>query len=388
MKPVLLLPLGLLLLLGPVRARGEEEAPSAAAYRLGGMARVDEMQGRNAEALEHLNQSIALVPDPIILSNRGDLKKKLGDIPGAIADYDKAIEQKPKGLDTLYGNRGLMKHESGDLDGAISDYSQVILLKPESALIYNNRGYAWITKGDRVKAIADYAKAAELAPKTAKFRENLANARRDQGDYAGAVAEYDKIIALDPKQPLSYYHRGSLRQLAGDFAGAIQDFDRLVGFMPKAWVGYFHRGTARQAQGNPAAALADYDKALTDVRPASERVIPYREIVLRQLKRGTPDAELAKIVAKGKAGFYNDVGLYLSGSLAESDFLAKARKEDPEGGFERQCMSSYFVGMARLLSGDTAAAREFLEQSVATKQIELNEFILARSELARLTKSK
>jgi tetratricopeptide (TPR) repeat protein len=397
MKPVLLLPLGLLLLLGPVRARGEEEKPSVTAYRYGAMARADEMQGKNAEALEHFNRSLAIKPDPVIFSNRADLKKKLKDFSGAIADYDSAIALKPsdafagmgpEDVYVLYGNRGLLKHQLGDLDGAIADYSEVIRLHPNEAIYYNNRGYALITKGDRAGAIADYSKAAALEPKTVKFRENLANAKRDQGDYAGAIADYDKIVALDPKQPLAYYTRAALKQLNGNFAAAIKDYDKLIELIPNASAGFFSRGTARQAQGRLEAALADYNKAVATAKDVPEEAFLYREIVLRQLKRGTPDAEMSKSVANFKAGFYNEVGRYLSGAFPESDFLAKARQDDPKDGFERQCMSFYFVGMTKLLAGDKAAAAKFFEQSVGTKQLELAAFVLARSELARLTKPK
>ena len=168
----------LLVLLWPVQSFAAAETPEVTAYRYGALGRLNEMQGKNTEALDYFNQSLAIKPDPIIYSNRGDLKKKLGDIRGSIMDYDKAIALMPGNV-VLLGNRGLLRHQLGDLDGAIADYSQVISLNPNNAIIYNNRGYAKITKGDRAGAIADYTRAVELDPKTIKFRENLANAKRN-----------------------------------------------------------------------------------------------------------------------------------------------------------------------------------------------------------------
>lgn len=179
MKSAHVLGLSLLLLLWSVQALAAAEKPEVTAYRYGALGRLNEMQGKNADALDYFNQSLAIKPDPIIYSNRGDLKKKIGDISGAIADYDKAILLKPDDIALLYSNRGLLKHQLGDLDGAITDYDQVISLNPDNAIIYNNRGYAKFTKGDRAGAIADYSKAVELEPETIIFRENLAKAKRN-----------------------------------------------------------------------------------------------------------------------------------------------------------------------------------------------------------------
>lgn len=388
MTPARVLTLGLLLPLLPVQPARAQEKPEVEAYRYGAMARSSELQGKNAEALDYFNRSLALKPDPVIYSNRGDLKKRLGDRKGAVADYDEAIALALKPADSalLYGNRGLLKHQLGDLEGAVADYDQVLLLKPDNAIILNNRGYARITKGDFAGAIADYSKAVALQPKTISLRENLANARRDQGDLAGAIAEHDKIVALDPNNTLRYFFRGELKQLKGDFGGAIKDYDKLLELKPDAWGGYLQRGAARQSLGDLEAALADYDKAVSGNPEHDDYGWAYREIVLRRLKRGTPDAELSKIAAKGKAGFPNDIVLFLSGTLAESDFLAKAGQGDAAAASERQCAAFYFAGMSRLLAGDRAAAGKFLEQSVATKRTFDIEFGLARAELARLAK--
>lgn len=397
MKPVLFLPLGLLLLLGPVRARGEEEKPAVTAYRYGASARANELLGNDAEALDLFDKSLAIKPDPVIFCNRAELKKKLKDLPGAIADYDAAIALKPSdafagmGPEDIYipyGARGLLKHQLGDLDGAIADYSQVIRLKPTEALYYNNRGYALITKGDRAGAIADYSKAAALEPKTIKYRENLAGAKRAQGDLAGAIAEHDKIVALEPANPFRYYVRGDLKEYKGNFGGAIKDFSKCLELQPDVWGVYFQRGTARQAQGDLEGAFADYDKSVSGNPEHDDFAWAYREVALRLLKRGTPNEELAKIAAKGKAGFANDICLYLSGTMTEEDFIAKADQGSAEVMSGKRCVASYFVGMNRLAAGDKAAARKFLEQSVATKQADILEFVLARAELARLTKPK
>ncbi len=392
MKPTRVIHLSLLLLLFPVLARSAEEKLEVPAYRYGALGRLSEMQGKNTEALDYFNQSLALRPDSIIYSNRADLKKKLGDFPGAIADYDKAISLnsgiglKPADLATLHFTRGLLKQQFGDLEGSIADYDKVIGLTADSALAYNNRGYAKITKGDHTGAIEDYAKAIALQPTVIKYRDNLANARRDQGDLAGAISEYDRIVGLEPELPIHYLLRGNLKQLKDDFDGAIADYNKVIALRPMSWGGYLQRGIARQAMGDLAAAFTDYDLAVSVTQNDVPFGWAYREIVWRQLHPGIPNAKLPQIVEKWPDGLPKFIGLYLSGTLAEADFLAKSGQGAAENVSGQQCVAFYFVGMSRLLAGDKAAAGKFLQQSVATKQAATSEFVLARAELGRLAK--
>jgi len=382
MKAAFIIGFTLTLLASGLRA---EETAAAEAYRLGALARLAEMDGKQSEALDYFNQSLALVPDAIIYSNRGDLKMKLRDFTGAIADYDKAIALQPADIEIFYGNRGFFKHQLGDLAGAIADYDQVIARKPDAALYYNNRGYAKITKGDLAGAIADYSKAIALEPDTIKFHDNLANAKRDNGDLAGAITEYDKLVGLEPKEPRFYYARANSRRLINDFDGAIDDYTKFNELLPDNWLGCFCRAIVHQAKGELEASVTDYDLTLSVAKKEDHAYIwPYREIALRQLHRGTPFAELAKTVAQWKDSWSKTVGLYLIEAIPEPVLFAQAGQGPANLVPDQQCAALYYAGMTRLLAGDQAAARGFFEQSIATKRSKCDEFILARAELGRL----
>jgi tetratricopeptide (TPR) repeat protein len=54
-----------------------------------------------------------------------------------------------------YYNRGLAKQDKGDLDGAIADYNRAIELDPKYFFAYNNRGNAKKDKDDLDGAIGD-----------------------------------------------------------------------------------------------------------------------------------------------------------------------------------------------------------------------------------------
>src|SRR5215471_14533654 len=79
------------------------------------------------------------------------------------AEHD-ALKLRTKGANAYY-HRGLAKIDKGDLDGASAEYNRAIDLDPKYANASGNRGLAKQTKGDLYGAIADYSRAIELDPK-------------------------------------------------------------------------------------------------------------------------------------------------------------------------------------------------------------------------------
>lgn len=346
------------------------------------------MDGKYDEALSLFNQSLTLMPDAIIYGERATLRAEHKDISGAIADYDKAIALKPdkEDLATLLGNRASLKQQTGDLDGALVDYNQVIALLPREAVIYNSRRSIKSGKGDFAGALADYSKAIELDPGVAQFLVNRAEVRLTKDDFMGALADYDQAVALEPKVAMHYYERGNARQRKGDLDGALVDFSKICELRPDADTGYYVRGIVKQAKADYTGALTDYDKAIALAKNDAAAVRVHREITLRQLHRGTPFAELAKSVAIWKDGWPKNIGLYLVDALSERSLEERAGKGKTAQVKFQQCSANYFIGMTRRLAGDMAAAQKYFEQCVATKLWESDELILARAELAQLTK--
>lgn len=75
----------------------------------------------------------------VAYSNLANAKLGKGDLDGAIADCDRAIQLDPK-LPGAYINRGYAKLRKGELDAAIADCDQAIKLNPKLDLAFNDRG--------------------------------------------------------------------------------------------------------------------------------------------------------------------------------------------------------------------------------------------------------
>ena len=196
----------------------------------------------------------------LILAKQRDQANK-GNIDGAIADYDRAIQFDPK-LSGAYSMRGAAKAQKGDIDGAIVDFNQAIELNPKFVEAYVNRGLAKTTKGDLDGAIADENQAIELNPKLAEAYLNRGSAKSTKGDLDGALADFNQAIELDPKLAEAYYDRGIAKKTKGDFDAVIADFNQAIELNPKFVEAYANRGFAKRMTGDLERAIADFDQAV------------------------------------------------------------------------------------------------------------------------------
>lgn len=112
-----------------------------------------------------------------------------GDLEGAIAEFNMAIDVKPD-LASAYYKRGLVKQAKHDWKGVIADFGKYIEFQPDNWAVYNSRGDAKKNIGDLDGAIADYTKAIQLKPDLAVAYSNRGDARKVIGDVDGANADY------------------------------------------------------------------------------------------------------------------------------------------------------------------------------------------------------
>lgn len=87
--------------------------------------------------------------------NRGVLKSRNGDYPGALADQERAVA-----LDSLehlaYSNRGMAKLRLHRYAEAVVDFTRAIRIKTDYPLAYNNRGNAYFALGQLDAACANW----------------------------------------------------------------------------------------------------------------------------------------------------------------------------------------------------------------------------------------
>src|SRR6266481_2455176 len=120
-------------------------------------------------------------------------------------------------------NRGIEKGKQGDLDGAIADFNRAIELNPNDDAPYYNRAQAKRLKKDTAGAIADYTRAIDLGSTNPAAYNNRGNARAENKDLDGAIADYTCAIELKPDYARAYYNRAVTKEAKGDTTGAEAD---------------------------------------------------------------------------------------------------------------------------------------------------------------------
>lgn len=94
---------------------------------------------------------------------RGSSLLKLGDLEGALVDYERLLEMNPEDEGALY-QRGQIKSKRNDLDGAIEDFTAVLRLNSDHVKAAYARGACRNLKGSFDEAIGSPSLLLSLSP--------------------------------------------------------------------------------------------------------------------------------------------------------------------------------------------------------------------------------
>ncbi|HWX40148.1 MAG TPA: tetratricopeptide repeat protein, partial [Blastocatellia bacterium] len=128
--------------------------------------------------------------------DRGAARYSAGDLDGAIADFDKAIEINSGHIKSR-GKSARTQNFAADEGGPASG-NNILVIDPFNALAYYDRGAAWYSKGDLERAITDFDNAIRIDPRYSDAYIRRGRAWHARGDVDRAIADYDRAIRIDP----------------------------------------------------------------------------------------------------------------------------------------------------------------------------------------------
>ncbi|MBD6618510.1 tetratricopeptide repeat protein [Komarekiella sp. 'clone 1'] len=208
------------------------------------------------------HQSNAVTPDQAWFY-QGLHQAKTGDLLGAIASYDKAIELQPS-YHEYWFNRGLTLFHLERFTEAIAAYETAIELKPDFYKAWHKHGGTLGELGNFEEAIASFDKAIEIKPDYQEAWSSRGLALLKLGWLKEAISSYDQALNLQPEDQENWYYRGIALAVGEQYEEAIASYDRALEIQPEFHEVWIDRGVVLFNLGKWSEAIASWDKALSD----------------------------------------------------------------------------------------------------------------------------
>jgi tetratricopeptide (TPR) repeat protein len=251
-----------------------------------------------------------------------------GDLEGAAAEYNAALQLKPDFAEAQT-KLAYTLWRGGAPDEAISAAKQALRLNPNNPEAEKTIGLALVDEGDLNGAFSHYQEALRLKPDYVDAHIDIAIVLNEQGRRGVAIEEYRKAIHLDPDNQKAHYNLAILLHDAGDFAGSVAE----------------NRESVRLHPQDPAA-LINLADSLRDVRDLEGSVKYYRQAIDL-----APDIFVAHyglcqtLIAKGD----------YQGAAQEGNIAVSLVPEDADAWCN--------LGIALLYMGDITSARKALTRA-------------------------
>ncbi|MBI3272241.1 MAG: tetratricopeptide repeat protein [Planctomycetes bacterium] len=148
------------------------------------------------EAAEMLVERKSSDPGSYLL--RGQARLGLEDVPGALADFTRAVELDPN-CGEAYRLRAPLRALQGDLAGARRDLDEAVQLNPRNASAYYDRAILLRDRAEGAAALHDLDTALKLEPGNVVFLRLRGQVRGMEGDPKGARADLEEADRLEGK---------------------------------------------------------------------------------------------------------------------------------------------------------------------------------------------
>jgi tetratricopeptide (TPR) repeat protein len=155
---------------------------------------------------------------------RGRLRTDAGDLDGALADFNRAIEIEPKMM-PAYSARAQVNFHAGRLQESISDYKTLMWTSPNDADAVASHGILRGMLGETDAAVNDLLKA------------GLMNARaisteKRPGATSPAI-RLDQYLEMNPNEARAHLMRGALAYINGDLDRGRNEMGTALKLDPK-----------------------------------------------------------------------------------------------------------------------------------------------------------
>lgn len=195
---------------------------------------------------------VMLQQDPALVEQiASQLQIETTDPETLVEELARQFEAANQPTDDAQGwfNQGVQQYEAGDLEGAIASYDRALEMQPDAYVAWNNRGIALSDLGLFDSAIASYDRALQIKPDDHEAWNNRGLVLSDLGRFEEAIASYDRALQLKLDDREAWANRGNALSGLGRLEEAISSYDRALQSQLDSWQVWINRGDA--AFGSP-----------------------------------------------------------------------------------------------------------------------------------------
>ncbi len=212
-----------------------------------------------AAAKQVLGDAVAKDPkDPQAVFYLGVAMDGLGDMPGAVTQYKKALQLDPKLVEAAVNLSGA-QYEQKDAAGALVTAEQGLKANPKSPELLINRALSLEALGKKDEAMAAYGAATKARPDDPQLRITYAEYLAAAGKRDEALTELRAVQNVEDPTLLAALGVRFGRLKA--FPDCVAALDRAIKLKDSADL-HTRRGVCRHDFGDDAGAQSDYDAAI------------------------------------------------------------------------------------------------------------------------------
>ncbi|MFK7821400.1 MAG: tetratricopeptide repeat protein [Planctomycetaceae bacterium] len=345
-----------------------------------GMTSLTEIEGdpqHTQTALATADRVLAKAKTPVdrahLLYHRGRIHGLLKKPKKSQADFQEAIRQNGELLAAWMGLANVFI-DMGNLPRARETYDSATRKFPRDPVVFNNRGLFLQEQDEFELAVADFTRALQLNPRYFAAHTNRGYTLLSIGDPAAAELDFSASLGLYPQQPMVYRLRAGCRLLQKQPVTAIEDLTAAFKLRPDTAT-HVDLGFA-QVMNRDFKAGADLLAKAQRSDPALQHIRPWRFAALIGQKNkaaGTKEfaADIARTKANSKDCVWSD---WLCGLLAgaiDRQKLLQIANSDPQKKVGRLTEANFFLGFRAEMSGDVATAKQYYQQSLTGKRVDL-----------------
>lgn len=170
--------------------------------------------------------------DAVSLNISGDRIFETGDIQGAVAEFEKALELDPNEVNVL-NSLGVCWSHLGNSAKALVCFEQAARLDPTEAMAWYNIGLVMATTGaDTHQALDRFREADRLSPDVFEIKLQIGKLCLESADLTAARAALEKAVALKPASALAHRLLGQCFEQMGHAADAVALLRKAVKLNP------------------------------------------------------------------------------------------------------------------------------------------------------------